>query len=177
MRESLPIVNLHEAKFECIYGRGCEGLCCQNGRPGVSVSEQRRIEDNLDRFLPHVRPEARAVIEKQGFLSGRKKMGEPMVRVVRGWCVFFNQGCVLHKVGAEEGDKYRYKPMRCALFPLDRDEKGTWSVRQQGYRGEAWDLFCLEPEASPRLAADTLCEEVAMGCVYEQELTGMDLSG
>ena len=26
---SLPVLNLTEAKFECTYGRGCEGICCQ----------------------------------------------------------------------------------------------------------------------------------------------------
>ena len=38
-----------------------------------------------------------------------------MMRVVDGWCVFFNQGCVLHKLGASEGDKFRYKPAPCSL--------------------------------------------------------------
>jgi Protein of unknown function (DUF3109) len=172
MLDSLPILNLHEAKYECIYGRGCDGICCQNGRPSVGAAERQRIEENLDRFLPHLRPEARKLIEKEGYLSQRLKNGEPMVRVAGGWCVFFNQGCVLHKVGAEDGDKYRYKPIRCALFPLDRDEKGQWIIRQQGYRGEAWELFCLHPDASSRSAVETLQEEIELGRDYERRLTG-----
>src|SRR5437763_448902 len=109
-RASLPVINLAQAKFECIFGRGCEGICCHNGRPGVYPEEVEILETHLEKFLEHLRPEARAVIAKRGFLSGRRKQGLPMLRVVDGWCVFFHQGCVLHKVGAAEGDTYRYKP-------------------------------------------------------------------
>jgi hypothetical protein len=172
MLGSLPILNLDEAKYECIYGRGCDGICCQNGRPSIGAEERQRIDDHLDRFLPLLRPEARTVIEKDGYLSRRKKLGDPMIRVAGGWCVFFNQGCVLHKVGAEEGDKYRYKPIRCSVFPLNRDEQGNWFVRQHGYKGEAWDLFCLAPDASPRPAAETLQEEIEMACEFEQRAGG-----
>ena len=152
MLTSLPVINLSEAKFECIYGRGCDGICCQNGRPGVYPEEEERLDGNLTKFLPQLRPEAQKVVQKSGYLSQRRKGGLPMLRVVGGWCIFFNQGCVLHKVGAAEGDKYRYKPAPCALFPLARNEKGDWYVRQKGVEGEEWDLFCLDPAASPRPA-------------------------
>src|SRR5262245_47350287 len=108
MRNSLPVVNLSEAKFECIFGRGFDGMCCQNGRPSLYPEDLTAIEDNLGKFLPHVRPEARAVIADSGYCSKRRKFDMPMLRVVDGWCVFFNQGCVFHKVGAAEGDPYRY---------------------------------------------------------------------
>jgi hypothetical protein len=169
MLNSLPVLNLAEAKYECIYGRGCDGICCQNGRPGTYPEEVARIDQNLDKFLPHLRPEARRVVEAEGYLSRRRKMGLPMLRVAKGWCVFFNQGCVLHKVGAEEGDAYRYKPSLCALFPLAKDEKGRWYVRQHNYKGEAWDLFCLDPNASPLPAADSLQAEMAMARRFDAE--------
>jgi hypothetical protein len=89
-----------------------------------------------------------------------------MLRVVGGWCVFFHRGCVLHKVGAAEGDKYRYKPAPCALFPLARNDAGDWYVRQKGVEGEAWDLFCLDPAASPRPAAQSLRDEVELAVRY-----------
>jgi Fe-S-cluster containining protein len=162
MLPTLPVLNLQDAKFECIYGRGCDGICCQNGRPSVSAPERGRIKKNLAKFLPHLRPAARALIERVGFLSRRRKLGEPMLRVQDGWCVFFNEGCVLHKVGAEEGDKYRYKPEQCALFPLTQDEKDRWYVRQRGFKGEAWDLFCLAPDASPMPASESLREEISL---------------
>jgi hypothetical protein len=169
MATSLPVINLSEAKFECIFGRGCDGICCQNGRPGVYPEEQKRIEENLAKFLPELRPEARRVIENQGPVSNRRKAGQPMLRVVDGWCIFFNQGCVLHKVGAAEGDKYRYKPSLCALFPLARNEKGDWFVRQHGFEGEEWDLFCLDPKASTKPAAKSLREEIGLAQQYMAE--------
>ncbi len=160
---SLPVANLAEAKFECIFGRGCDGICCQNGRPPLSPTDQARIDPILkDKILPELRPEARKTIEKMGYLSGRKKIGMPTLRVTQGWCVFFKEGCVLHKIGAREGDPYRYKPELCALFPLEKDEEtGEWFVRQKGYNGEFWDLFCLDPAISKKPAAESLKDELA----------------
>jgi hypothetical protein len=169
MAGSLPVLNLSEAKFECIYGRGCEGICCQNGRPGVYPEESSRIDDNLEKFMPHLRPEARALVEREGYLSRRTKGGLPMLRVIDGWCVFFHQGCVLHKVGAEEGDKYRYKPAPCALFPLARDEQDRWYVRQWGYKSEEWDVFCLNPAASPQPASESLRDEVELARAFTEQ--------
>ena len=171
MALSLPVLNLSEAKFECIYGRGCDGICCQNGRPGVFPEEVVRLDANLPKFLPELRPEARELIEKEGYLSRRRKDGLPMLRVVGGWCVFFHQGCVLHKVGAMEGDKYRYKPLACSLFPLAKNDKGEWYVRQKGVEGEVWGLFCLDPATSPMPAKKSLRQEIKLAkhCTEEEE--------
>jgi hypothetical protein len=160
-KTTLPVLNLLEVTYECIYGRGCDGICCQNGRPPVTEEEQVRIDTNLDKFLPHLSPRARQVIEQQGYLSRRIKAGMPMLRVVDGWCIFFHEGCVLHKVGAAEGDKFRYKPEPCSLFPLEQDRDDNWYVRQHGYKGEKWDLFCLAPGFSKVPAAKSLKEELA----------------
>lgn len=161
MPTSLPVIsNLAEAHFECIFGRGCDGLCCQNGRPATYPEDSAMIDRALARALPHLRPEARALIEKEGYLSRRTKLDQPMLRVVGGWCVFFNEGCVLHKVGAAEGDAYKYKPILCSVFPLNPRDDGSWYVRQWGYEKEPWDLFCLNPAASPRLASEALRDEV-----------------
>jgi len=159
---SLPILNAAEATFECIYGRGCDGLCCQQGRPPVAPHEAARITKVLRRVLPLLRPAARELIEASGFLSNRVKAGHRMLRVVGGWCVFFNEGCVLHKLGAADGDPFRYKPTDCSLFPLQQDEKDRWYVRQKGYKGEGWELFCLDPAHSRRKAVDSLRDEIAL---------------
>jgi hypothetical protein len=76
---------------------------------------------------------------------------------------------VLHKVGAAEGDKYRYKPAMCALFPLSKDDDGNWYVRQHGYKDEIWDLFCLRPDATTVPAAETLQDEIGLAAAYEEE--------
>jgi hypothetical protein len=169
MALSLPVVNLATATFDCIFGRGCDGICCQNGRPGIYPDEDDLIGANLHKFLPELRAEARKHIAEQGYLSNRRRLGQPMLRVVKGWCVFFNHGCVLHKVGAAEGDKYRYKPAECALFPLARNAQGDWYVRQIGLENEKWDLFCLDSDASARPAAESLREEMALAARYMAE--------
>jgi Fe-S-cluster containining protein len=159
---TLPVVNLSEATFECVYGRGCEGACCQQGRPPVPPDEAERIAAALPRVLPLLTPAARRLVEAEGFLSRRRKAGHPMARVIGSWCVFFNEGCALHKLGAAEGDPYRYKPTACSLFPLEQDSKYRWYVRQWGLKGEDWDLFCLNPAHSPKPAAESLRDEVAL---------------
>jgi hypothetical protein len=165
---ALPVVaNAAEATFECIFGNGCEGLCCKNGRPSVSTTEQKVIKAILPRVMPHLRPEARELIESEGYLSNRTKLGQPMVRVVGGWCVFFNSGCTLHKVGIQDGDAYRYKPVQCALFPLDQDDNGEWFVRQWNYRGEQWDIFCLNPQQSDKPAVESLAGELKVAARCE----------
>jgi hypothetical protein len=166
------VVNAEQATFECIFGRGCDGICCRNGRPPVYADEAARIEANLAAFLPELRPAARRVVEAVGFLSRRRKAGQPTLRVAEGWCVFFNRGCVLHKVGAARGDKFRYKPAVCALFPIAKDRHDRWYVRQKGLNGEIWDLFCLDPQASPVRAVDSIADEIALAQGYSREERG-----
>jgi Fe-S-cluster containining protein len=170
MKKSLPlaVTNAETATFDCSFGRGCEGICCKNGRPSVSEEEQAVIASVLPRVLPLLREDARKVIEADGFISARMKVGQPMVRVATGWCVFFNKGCVLHTVGAEDGESYQYKPTQCALFPLEKGEN-EWYVRQWGFDGEDWDLFCLNPANSKKKAVDSLAPEMALAAKVEAE--------
>jgi Fe-S-cluster containining protein len=162
--KSLPlaVANADTATFDCSFGRGCDGPCCRNGRPSVTPAERAVIASVLPRVLPLLRPAARTLLETEGFTSARTKLGQPMVRVAGGWCVFFNAGCVLHAVGAEDGDSYQYKPAQCALFPLDKTDDGAWYVRQWGVEEEGWDLFCLNPANSPRPATESLAAEMAL---------------
>ena len=169
MEHSLPILNLAEARYECTYGRGCDGICCREGRPIVYPEEIERIDANLHKFLPLLRAAARGLIRRKGYVSRRRRLGLPMVRNAKEWCVFFNEGCVLHKVGHAEGDKFRYKPSVCSLFPIQSDDDGNWYVRQHGYKHEKWDLFCLDPQNSPAPAADSLREEIALAQHFEDE--------
>jgi len=159
---TLPILNLAEARFECTFGRGCDGVCCRNGRPPLYEDEVVNIRANLPTFLPRLRPEARALIEAQGFTSRRGRRDRPLARVVGGWCIFFNHGCVLHRAGVEEGDRFRYKPRFCSLFPLLWDGRYRWYVRQQGYQNEQWNLPCLCPGTDAPPAAESLRDEIAL---------------
>ena len=109
-----------------------------------------------------MRPEAAAAVERDGFTSRRRKSGAVMLRVVKGWCVFFQAGCVLHRAGADDGDKFRFKPFACAAFPFTKEEKIGWYVRQKGFRNEIWDLPCLDPARTKAPAAETLREELSL---------------
>lgn len=156
----LPILGQDTARFDCVFPT-CGGICCKNGRPPIEEAENARIEANLEKILPHMTPNARAKVERDGFRTQRKKEGLRALAVVDGWCVFHNEGCVLHKVGASEGDRWKYKPWRCIAFPLERSNSGDWHVRQWGIEGEAWDLFCLNPNESEKPAHTTLTAELA----------------
>jgi Protein of unknown function (DUF3109) len=166
---SLQVVNLAEARYECTYGRGCDGVCCQEGHPLVYPDEIERTDANLHKFWPLLRPEAKKAIDKKGYLMQRRRFGERVVRSAGGWCVFFNQGCVLHKVGAQEQDPFKYKPAVCALFPIQMDEQDRWYVRQKGYNGEKWNLFCLDPESTTVPAAESLQREIALARRFAEE--------
>lgn len=157
--DGLNVINLQQARYECVYPT-CGGVCCKHPRPAVETDEQQRLEDHLPKILPLLRPEARDYLVRRGMTTLRKKDGLPTLAVVDHWCIFNNDGCVLHRLGAEEGDAFNYKPWRCSAFPLDRDADGNWYVRQWGVNDEAWDLFCLNPNESPRSAADTLAAEM-----------------
>jgi hypothetical protein len=165
----LPVINLHSATYECTFGRGCDGICCREGRPLIYPEEIAKLSENIERFLPLLRPRARGVVARQGFASHRRRLGQRLLRVADGWCVFFNAGCVLHRVGAEEGDKFRYKPAVCALFPLQQNEHDQWYVRQHGFEDEKWDLFCLDPKNSVTPAAQSLRDELALAKRFDDE--------
>jgi hypothetical protein len=174
MAIELPIINLDAAKFECTFGKGCAGECCREGRPPVYPEEVANLTANLQQFLPLMRPAARAVVERNGFLVPRqRRLGQRVMRVAEGWCVFFNQGCVLHQVGASQGDKFRYKPSLCALFPIQQDSQDRWYVRQQGYKRERWNLFCLNPHYSAIPAADSLRDEIALAQKFDDAQSGL----
>ena len=155
----VAIDNLDRATFKCVFPV-CGGICCKNGRPPVTTQEQKRIRTNLEKFLPHLRENARKIAKRGGWLTKRVKEGHRALAVVDGWCVFHNEGCVLHKVGATEGEKFRYKPWHCVAFPLTKEKSGAWHVRQWGYRGEAWDLFCLNPAEDATPAKKSLGDEI-----------------
>ena len=156
------LINLDTARYRCHFPT-CGGTCCKNGRPGLTPAESALIRKNLHKFLPLLKPQAAAKIRKTGFVTRRIKEGLPTMALFQGWCIFNHEGCVLQKVGMAEGEKWKYKPHLCVLFPLCYDHhKKHWYVRQKGFHGEVWDVFCLErtpQETTP--ARESLKEEIA----------------
>lgn len=164
----LAVENLDSATFKCVFPV-CGGVCCKNGRPPVEPDEQARIEKHLEKFLPHVRPSARAHIEKHGWLTQRVKDGFRTIAVEGGWCVFANEGCTFQKVGMLEGTPWKYKPSACVRFPVEKTKGGSWYIRQWGYRGEAWDLFCINPAESKVPARESLADEIVYSAAREKK--------
>ena len=160
IKRALPVWNAASARFSCVWP-GCGGACCKESRPPVSAGEEAIIRAQIDRVLPMVRAVARPVIARGAWVTKRRKSGRPTLAIAEKHCVFYAEGCVLHRLGAEEGDKNRYKPETCITFPLDRDDHDRWYVRQRGVAGEEWDLACLDPTASDRTPDDSLREEIA----------------
>jgi hypothetical protein len=163
------ILNIDQARFDCTYGRGCAGVCCREGRPLIYPEEKERIDANLERFLPAMRLEARAAVGRRGYLRLRRRLGQRVLRGAGGWCVFYNQGCVLHRAGEKEGDRFRYKPAVCTLFPIQTDARDRWYVRQKGYQGERWGLFCLDSQSTGVPAAVSLREEIALARRFDED--------
>ena len=156
-KKSLPLVvtNAATANFKCVFPT-CGGTCCRQSRPPVEPGEAKMIAKILPRVIDQLRPGARKAVEKRGFLTKRIKNKRQMLSIHDEYCVFYNQGCVLYRLGALEGDTTKYKPWVCTAFPLDTDAKGNWEVRQWGNKGEAWDLFCLNPKEQTKKAVKTL---------------------
>ncbi|MBI3039113.1 DUF3109 family protein [bacterium] len=155
------IANLSTAKYKCHFP-ACGGVCCKNGRPGLTLGEIDLIRDNLGKFVSLMRLPAQVRLKKNGFITKRVKEGRRTMAVVEGWCIFANEGCVLQKVGTSEGEKWKYKPHRCVLFPITTDiDETEWYVRQKGYKEESWDLFCLNRSQNEKIpATESLKEEI-----------------
>jgi len=99
------------------------------------------------------------------------KDGFRTIAVEGGWCVFANEGCTFQKVGMAEGEPWKYKPSACVRFPLEKTKGGTWYIRQWGHRGEAWDLFCLNPKESKVSARESMANEIVYSAEREKKLS------
>src|SRR5690242_9379847 len=82
------ILNLAEARFDCTYGRGCDGVCCRKGRPLVYRDEAERIDRILPELLPSLRPEAWKAIRRRGYLKSRTRLGQRVMRGAGGGASF-----------------------------------------------------------------------------------------
>ena len=130
----------------------------------IDPHNAERIDAAFPAVLEMLRPKAREAVERDGYLSDIKRDGYPVLREVDGWCVFFQNGCALHRIGEERGSKFAYKPYLCALFPLEKidEDEGNWFIRQKDYRDEKWDLPCLSPEAGTGLAFEKIQDEIVL---------------
>lgn len=164
------------SRWECIYGRGCQGVltgpapervegCCSYGAHFSDEADESRVAAaalTLDAGQWQFRAEGR----RRG-VAKTAAGGERVTRLVADACVFLNRpgfsggpGCALHRAALDRGQRpLDLKPEVCWQLPLrreDRDDGGghvtstviEWGRADWGAGGEDFHWWCTEaPEA------------------------------
>lgn len=122
-----------DAPFACHLG-GCLGGCCVQGDAGAPLepSERADLERVLPRVRRHLRPEALAVIERNGVWEETEPGRYATTCVDGAECVFvLYEGpvakCAIQKAHAEGRIDWP-KPISCHLYPLRAERYGDAEV-------------------------------------------------
>jgi hypothetical protein len=131
------------SSWECIFGRGCQGVltgpapelvqgCCSYGAHFVDDDDLARIEKKAAQLTAdewQFRSKGR---RKDGALKISKvnKDGDTVTRLADDACIFLNRpgfgagpGCALHQAALSRGERpVDWKPEVCWQLPLRRDE-------------------------------------------------------
>jgi hypothetical protein len=164
------------SRWECIYGRGCQGVltgpapemaqgCCSYGAHFTSAEDLARVKAAARtltaeqwQFAPNGR---------RAGVARRNGQGVPVTRMVEGACIFLNRpgfpggaGCALHRAALERAEPpMELKPDVCWQLPLRREDTenpdgsvtstvGQWDRSHWGGGGEEFAWWCTEaPEA------------------------------
>ncbi|HXW80157.1 MAG TPA: hypothetical protein VEJ84_11705 [Acidimicrobiales bacterium] len=158
--------------WECIYGRGCQGVltgpapemaqgCCSYGA---------HFTDDED--LARIKAAAKTLSDEQwqfadrgrrGGIARRSPTGVQVTRMVEGACIFLNRpgfpggpGCALHRAALERGaPPMDLKPDVCWQLPLRREDTsnpdgsvasvvGEWDRVHWGPGGDEFAWWCTE---------------------------------
>jgi hypothetical protein len=163
------------SSWNCIYGRGCQGVltgpspelaqgCCSYGAHMTDSADARRVE-RAARSLTADQWQFRSRA-RQGPLR-RTRGGETVTRLVDQACIFLNRpefpggpGCALHRAALERGvEPLTLKPDVCWQVPLRRDDDRAsdghvtstireWSRTHWGPGGEEFHWWCTEDPAA-----------------------------
>lgn len=161
--------------WECIFGRGCQGVldhdatelvqgCCSHGAHFTDQEDVNRVL----KFVKRLRPD-QWQFQREGLAGGtiRKQGKETVSRRVQGGCIFLNRpgfeggpGCALHRAALEAGEKpLDWKPEVCWQLPLRREDAvaddghvtstvAQWDRKHWGGGGDDFHWWCTEsPEA------------------------------
>lgn len=162
--------------WQCIYGRGCQGVltgpakemeqgCCSYGAHFTDDDDVARVRQAA-RTLTDDQWQFAATGRRSGVVR-RQPDGAQVTRMVAGACIFLNRpgfpggpGCALHRAALERGSEpLELKPDVCWQLPLRRedltDDAGwvtstvtQWDRRHWGGGGEEFHWWCTEaPEA------------------------------
>ncbi len=174
-RTWLVDVTFLESRWECIFGRGCEGVltgpaaelvqgCCSYGAHFTGEEDIARVEEAA-LTLTAAQWQFRAKGRRNGVV--KRAGGESVTRLVQDACVFLNRpgfaggpGCALHRAALERGiEPLELKPDVCWQLPLRRSDEtgpdghvtttlGEWQRRHWGEGGREFHWWCTEaPEA------------------------------
>ena len=162
--------------WECIFGRGCQGVltgpapelvqgCCSYGAHFTDDDDVSRVKEAASKLTA-----AQWQFRKEGRRKGvitKEADGTRITRLVEDACIFLNRpgfaagaGCALHKAALDQGDEpLELKPDVCWQLPLRREEATDdsgrvtttitqWDRRHWGEGGEEFHWWCTEaPEA------------------------------
>lgn len=133
VEEILVSDDVLEAPFLCNLG-ACKGGCCVQGESGAPLEEDELplLEEVYPVVKKYLRPEALAVIEKDGLWEkeGRNSYGTTCVDDAE--CVFVTyEGevakCAIH-IAYQKGEVDFPKPISCHLFPIRVTRTGTYEA-------------------------------------------------
>jgi len=163
--------------WECIFGRGCQGVltgpapemvqgCCSYGAHFTGDEDVARIKKAAAKLSAQewqFRKEGR----KEGIVE-KEAGGADVTRMVDDACIFLNRpgfaggaGCALHRAAVERGrEPLEWKPDVCWQLPLRREDATDestgrvtstvtqWDRRHWGAGGEEFHWWCTEsPDA------------------------------
>jgi hypothetical protein len=162
--------------WECVFGRGCQGVltapapemvqgCCSYGAHFTNDEDLARVKAAAKKLTPEQWQFAAA--GARGGVTRRKTGSPATTRLVEGACIFLNRpgfpggpGCALHRAAVEEGDlPMDRKPDVCWQLPLRREDTANddgsvtssvsqWERVHWGAGGEEFAWWCTEaPEA------------------------------
>lgn len=115
---------IFERKFVCDLN-ACKGACCVQGDSGapLTLEEVSIMEDQLEHYLPYMRPEGIAEVEKNGVFYIDTD-NEPVTALINGGeCAFVyfdgdgSAKCSVEKAYLEKKTDFK-KPISCHLYPI-----------------------------------------------------------
>ncbi len=120
----LIATSLFEEFFVCDIAT-CEGVCCVHGDSGAPLEDEEKdiLEAELKKILPHLKPEGRVAIKKQG-VSVIDADGDLVTPLINGeecaYSYYTDNGtcfCGIEKAYLEGETMFR-KPISCHLYPI-----------------------------------------------------------
>ncbi|MDR2809281.1 MAG: DUF3109 family protein [Tannerellaceae bacterium] len=124
IRNTLVSLDILERHFVCDLA-ACKGACCIDGDAGapLEANELKELHNVLPLVWQDLRPEAQAVIRKQG-VAYIDEEGDTVTSIVEGKNCVFTCGdstglckCAIEKA-CREGRTAFYKPLSCHLYPV-----------------------------------------------------------